>query len=129
MQAHVTAASQTFRLKERMEEANIKHGQEVRADVSNVRVLAGVGGRGQVFFCNMGPIRVKRILVRGDRGAPPAKVVLDNLDFPAAGEYDITDAVISSNGDIRISADGRTKVRARSGAVNQLFASSFFGTA
>ena len=39
MNARVTSESQSFRLVERMEEAKISHGQELRADLSNVRVL------------------------------------------------------------------------------------------
>lgn len=129
MQAHVTAASQSFRLRERMEEAKIQHGQEVRVDIPNVRVLAGVGGRGDVFFCNMGPIRVREVLAPGDQRALPTGVVLDGVEFPAAGNFDITDALITSNGDIRITADGRTKVHRPSRSLKQLLAGSFFGAA
>src|SRR6266702_612807 len=43
MNARVTSESQSFRLVERMEEAKISHGQELRADLSNVRVLALAG--------------------------------------------------------------------------------------
>jgi len=44
MEAGVTLQSQSFRLRERMEEANVFHGQEIRADLPNIRVLALAGG-------------------------------------------------------------------------------------
>src|SRR5690606_6719351 len=73
MEAHVTTQSQSFRLRQRAEEAHIRHGQEVRADVPNVRVTASAttqfawprrgaatGGRhGDVYFCNIGQIRIR----------------------------------------------------------------------
>lgn len=128
MQAHVTAASQSLKLRGHMEEANIRHGQAVRADIPNVRVVAATGRGGDIFFCNMGPIRVKEVLASGDHGALPTSVVLDGVDFPAAGEFDITDALISANGDIRISADGRTRVHSRSHLISQLQRGSIFAT-
>jgi hypothetical protein len=109
-----------------MEEARIQHGQEVRVDLPNVRVAATAAGRNEVFFCNMGPIRVKQVFAAGDAQPLPANVLLDGLDFPAAGSFDIVDALISSNGDIRIYADGRTKVQARPRLIDQAFAGSLF---
>ncbi len=41
MEARVTAQSQSYRLRERMQEAKVSHGQEIRADLPNVRVLDG----------------------------------------------------------------------------------------
>jgi len=47
MEARITAQSQSFKLRERLEEAKVSHGQEVRADLPNVRVavLAATGRR------------------------------------------------------------------------------------
>lgn len=126
MQAHVTAASQSFKLRKHMEEANIQHGQEVRADIPNVRVVAAAGSRGDIFFCNIGPIRVKEVLASGDYGALPTTVLLDGLEFPAPGDYDIADALISANGDIRITADGRTRVQNRARLFSRVLTGSFF---
>jgi hypothetical protein len=120
MQAHVTAASQAFRLRERLKEADIRHGQEVRADIENVRVYAAKGRSGDIFFCNMRPIRVRQVLASGDSEALPSNVVLDGLEFPAPGTYDITDAVISANGDIRIVADERTEVQGHARSIGRL---------
>src|SRR3989441_7481058 len=55
MKARVTSESQSFRLVERMAEARISHGQELRADLSNVRVLALAGvAEVPALFCNVG---------------------------------------------------------------------------
>lgn len=127
MQAHVTAHSQTFRLRERMEEAKIRHGQTVSADIPNVRVLAEAGSMGLIFFCNMEAIKVKQVMDAGDQESLPQGVVLEGLEFPESGAYDITDALISTNGNIRILADSRTRVRSRYGAMDRIFGNIFTG--
>ncbi len=111
MEARVTSQSQPFRLMERMEEAKMFHGQEVRADLPNVRVTALAGGRdGQALFCNMGPIRVREILNRGDDRPLPIKVSLQGLEVPTSGTYDLLNALVSSNGDICLVVDDKTRV-------------------
>ena len=111
METRVTSQSQPFRLMERMEEANIFHGQEIRADLPNIRILALAGGRdAQVLFCTLGPIRVREILNRGDDRALPTDVTLENLHVAKSGAYDILNALISSNGDIRLVVDDLTRV-------------------
>ena len=68
MKARVTSESQSFRLVERMAEARISHGQELRADLPNVRVLALAGvAEVPALFCNMGPIRVQHAELRRRR--------------------------------------------------------------
>ena len=70
MKARVTSESQSFRLVERMAEARISHGQELRADLPNVRVLALAGvAEVQALFCNIGMIRVRTILNQGIDGS------------------------------------------------------------
>jgi len=111
MDARVTAQSQSYRLRERMQEANISHGQEIRADLPNVRVLALAGGtEAQTLFCNMGPIRVREILNRGDEGPLPTDVTLEGLQVSASGVYDILNALVGSNGNLRLVVDDQTKV-------------------
>jgi hypothetical protein len=84
MEARVTSQSQSFRLVEKMEQASIHHGQEIRADLPNVRVLALAGSEaGQLLFCNMGPIRVEEILNRGDDRPLPTDVTKRAYRFPA----------------------------------------------
>lgn len=112
MEARVTAQSQIFRLVERMQEAKVLHGQEVRADLTNVRVLAfAENTEAQVRFCEMGPIRVQEILTAGDDRPLPAEVSVDGLDVRASGVFDILNARLSSNGAIRIVVDERASVR------------------
>jgi len=109
MEARITAMSQQFKLRQRMEEAQVSHGQTVRADLTNVRVGALVGSAdGQTFFCTMGPIRVRRVLSPGDHLPLPTDVRLEGLNVPAPGTYDIVNALVSSNGDIRLVVDDRT---------------------
>ena len=111
MEAHITAQSQPFRLIERMEEARVYHGQEIRADLPNIRVTALAGGRaGQVFFCTMGPIRVREILNRGDDRPLPSNVAVEGLEVPTSGSYDILNALVCSNGDLRLVVDDKTWV-------------------
>ena len=109
MEARVTSQSQPFRLIQRMEEAKVLHGQELRADLPNVRVLAlAGGGEGQVLFCNLGPIRVREILNRGDDRPLPTDVRLRGLEVPISGTYDLFNARVSSNGDIALVVDDKT---------------------
>src|SRR2546427_6694255 len=69
MEARITAQSQSFKLRERLEEAKVSHGQEVRADLPNVRVgVLAATGEAQLMFCNMGSIRVRELLQPGDQG-------------------------------------------------------------
>ena len=111
MEARITAQSQPFRLIERMEEARVYHGQEIRADLPNIRVTALAGGRaGQVFFCTMGPIRVREILNRGDDRPLPSNIVVEGLEVPTSGSYDILNALVCSNGDLRLVVDDKTRV-------------------
>ncbi len=111
MEARVTAQSQPFRLIERMVEAKVFYGQEIRADLPNVRVTALAGAReGQVFFCTMGPIRVREILIQGDDRPLPSNVAVAGLEVPASGWYDLLNALVSSNGDVRLVVDGKTRV-------------------
>jgi len=109
MEARVTSQSQTFRLVEKMEQASIRHGQEIRADLPNVKVLAlAGGGEGQVLFCNVGPIRVRETLNRGDDRPLPTDVRLRGLEVPISGTYDLFNARVSSNGDIELVVDDET---------------------
>ena len=118
MEARVTSQSQSFRLRERMEEANISHGQEIRVDLPNIRVLALAGsGEGQALFCAIGPIRVREILNRGDDRPLPADVTLEGLHVCSSGTYDVLNALVSSNGNLRLVVDGQTRVVPAAGVV------------
>ena len=118
MEPLVTAYSQTHRLRERMGEAAIGHGQEARVDLPGVRVAAGSAAgssgptseTGTIFFCTMGPIQVHEILAPGDGGPLPTELVLEGLVVPEPGTYDILNALVHSNGDLRVRADSATRV-------------------
>lgn len=149
MEAHVTAQSQTFRLRQRAHEARIRHGQEVRADVPNIRVGAPVGSgtfdgstaepapahsgpfrwlrrdssaagrtsrgpgeaRGDVFFCNIGPIRIREVVEDADDDAPlPETVIVEGLAVPTPGTYDLMNVVVRANGDLRLIVDAATRL-------------------
>jgi hypothetical protein len=111
MEARVTSQSQSFRLLSRMEEAKVSHGQEIRADLPNIRVLAlGGGMEAQAFFCAMGPIRVREILNPGDERPLPTEVTLEGLDVSTSGSYDVLNVLVSSNGNLRLVVDDKTRV-------------------
>lgn len=122
MEAHVTAQSQTYRLHERAKEADIRHGQDVRADVPRVRVRATsettgwfgrrstVVGRAEVFFCNMGRMRVREVISTGDDEPLPTNVVVENLVVPESGMYDLVNVLVRSNGDLRLIVDEETQI-------------------
>ena len=117
MEARVTSYSQGYRLRERMEEAEVQHGQEIRADLPGVRVTAmgrhwftgKPSDKGEVFFCNMGPIKVRETTAPGDGAPLPKNVVLQGLNVPADGTYDLIDVLVQSNGDLRVILDSESK--------------------
>lgn len=117
MEAQVTAYSQAERLRERMAKAEVRHGQEIRADLPGIRVTAAgrnwfTGrsyGRAEIFFCTMGPIRVREVKVPGDGEPLPRNVVVQGLDVPVEGTYDLIDALVQSNGDLRVVMDATSR--------------------
>ena len=118
MEARVTSYSQPHRLRERMAQAEVRHGQEIRADLPGIRVSAmsrnwltgKPNGKGEVFFCTMGPIQVRETTVPGDGGPLPSSVVVEGLEIPTEGTYDLINALVQSNGDLRVIMDGASQV-------------------
>jgi hypothetical protein len=118
MEPRVFAHSQTYRLRERMKEAEIRHGQEVRVDLPGIRVTAALErwhtasdpNTGAIFFCTMGPIRIREVLNQGDGDPLPTEVVLDNLVVPGPGTYDIMNAIVHSNGSLLVRVDSQTQI-------------------
>jgi len=129
MEAKVTANSQSYRLRQRAEDARIQHGQEVRADVPRVRVVSrplptgGVFLRmlgiarevdvervDEVYFCDMGPLVVREELIAGDGGPVPESVAVEGLSVPTPGYYDLQNVLVRSNGDLRLVVDERTRI-------------------
>jgi hypothetical protein len=101
-----------------MAQAEVRHGQEIRADLPGIRVTATgrnwfsgrPNGKGEVFFCTMGPIRVRETTTPGDGGPLPQNVVVQGLDVPIDGTYDLIDVLVQSNGDLRLILDGMSQV-------------------
>ena len=118
MEARVTAHSQASRLRERMAQAEVQHGQEIRADLPGIGVLAMARdwftaphkGKGEVYFCTMGPIRVREVTVPGDGGPLPSNVVIEGLEVASGGSYDLLNVLVQSNGDLRLVVDEATRV-------------------
>ena len=118
MEARVTGYSQVEKLRERVEQAEVRHGQEIRADLPGIRVMAMAHNwftardkrKGEILFCTMGPIRVRNVTIPGDGLPLPTRVVVEGLDVPGAGTYDLLDALVQSNGDLRLIVDGATRV-------------------
>lgn len=118
MEARVTAYSQAHRLRERMAQAEVGHGQEIRADLPGIRVTA-MGrnwftgrnkDRAEVFFCTMGPIRVREVTTPGDGGPLPNDAIIEGWEVPSAGAYDLLNVLVQSNGNLRLIVDEATKV-------------------
>src|SRR5690606_3359556 len=97
---------------------------EVRADVPNVRVTASAtaplgwlrrhaaaGGRhADVFFCDVGQIRIREVLASGDDQPLPADVVVEGFEIAEPGSYDLLNVLVRSNGDIRLVMDEQTRI-------------------
>ena len=124
MEARVTGYSQVERLRERIEQAEVRHGQEIRADLPGVRVIAMARNwfsrkdqrQGEILFCTMGPVRVREVTIPGDALPLPTKVIVQGLVVPSEGRYDLLDALVQSNGDLRVIVDDATKVVPATGA-------------
>ena len=118
MKARVTSYSQSERLRERMGQAEVRHGQEIRADLPGIRVEAmgrswfsdRPSRNGVVFFCTMGPITVRETTTPGDGGPLPSNAIVEGLNVPAEGIYDLKDVLVQSNGDLRVIIDAASRV-------------------
>jgi hypothetical protein len=118
MEPRVMAHSQSHRLRERMVEAAISHGQEVRADLPGIRITADVDGwrttaeqqRGIVFFCTMGAITVREVIAPGDSQPLPTEAIVEGLVVSQPGTYDILNALIHSNGKLELRVDSATRI-------------------
>jgi hypothetical protein len=101
-----------------MAQAEVRHGQEIRADLPGIRVTAmsrnwftgRPTGHGEVFFCTMGPVRVREVKAAGDGAPLPSNVIVQGLEVTGEGTYDLIDALVQSNGDLRVIVDGTTRV-------------------
>jgi hypothetical protein len=98
--------------------AKVEHGQEIRADLPGIRVVAMAHEwftarrreKGEVFFCTMGPIRLRKVAIEGDGGPLPADTIVEGLEVASAGTYDLLNVLVRSNGDLRVIVDDATRV-------------------
>jgi hypothetical protein len=101
-----------------MENAAVQHGQEIRADLPGIRVVASARkwftardkGKGEILFCTMGPIRVLEVASPGDGRPLPTAVTLEGLVVPSSGAYDLLNTLVRSNGDLQLIVDDATRV-------------------
>ena len=118
MEARVTAPSQAYRLRERMAQADVQHGHEIRADLPGIGVTArardwlsvGQKDHAEIFFCTMGSVQVRKVGIQGDGRSLPSNVTLDGLEVPGEGTYDLINVLVRSNGDLRLIVDDATQV-------------------
>ena len=54
--------------------------------------------------------RSREIVTPGDRRPLPTNVVVEGLVVPSSGTYDILNALVQSNGDLRLIVDQATRV-------------------
>ena len=87
-----------------------------RADLPGIRVSAAVSpwlgrrGKGEVFFCTMGPIRVRRVTIAGDGRPLPQEAVVQGLNVAEDGTYDVLNALVRSNGNLHVIVDEVSQV-------------------
>jgi hypothetical protein len=101
-----------------MSQAEVRHGQEIRADLPGIRVNAmgrnwftgKPSYKGEIFFCTMGPITIRETTTPGDGGPLPSNVIVQGLEVPIDGTYDLMDVLVQSNGDLRVIMDGASRV-------------------
>jgi hypothetical protein len=101
-----------------MAQAKVRHGQEIRADLPGIGVTAMAcdwfpardKGKEEVFFCTMGPIRLRKVAIEGDGGPLPADTIVEGLEVASAGTYDLLNVLVRSNGDLRVIVDDATRV-------------------
>lgn len=127
MEPRVMAHSQSHRLRERMVEANLRHGQEVRADLTGIRITADADGwrtsaeakGGIIFFCTMGAIKIREVIAPGDEQPLPVEAIVEGLTVPQPGTYDILNALIHSNGALQLRVDSATQIVPRASDYGQ----------
>jgi hypothetical protein len=58
----------------------------------------------------MGPITIRETTTPGDGAPLPRNVIVEGLEIPAEGIYDLKDVLVQSNGDLRVIIDGASRV-------------------
>ncbi len=77
----------------------------------NIKVtLLAEGGEAQILFCHLGPIRVREIVNQGGSVALPTTVTVERLNVPTSRTFDVSNALVTPNGNIQIMIDDQTRV-------------------
>jgi hypothetical protein len=58
----------------------------------------------------MGPLEVREVVSPGDDRPLPTTAVVEGLTVPSGGTYDLLNALVQSNGDLRVIIDEATRV-------------------
>lgn len=109
-EAQASKQSQCHKLRSRLEEAGFTHGESARVHLPGLALQDSQEGlRG--YFCRVGRIQVIERLEEGDGKALPEEADLRGIVFPGKGLHCLENAVVRSNGRMRIEADEKTEVR------------------
>ena len=68
------------------------------------------GSKGEVFFCNMGAIRVRKVTIAGDGRPLPNEAIVEGLNVAGDGTYDLLNALVRSNGNLHVIVDEVSQV-------------------
>jgi len=134
---------QPEKVKDAMTKANLSHGQEVRTTINKAFMSRGGRDCGsmlllmidgtigylirsvfrtqKIYFCRIQPLEIVETISPGDEGAIPREMKMDSrltrtlrkLHLKPGDEFDIVDAMLTSNGSIQLSADVLTKLVTR----------------
>lgn len=107
----LTHYSQPHVLQHRMNEANLKHGDTVIANISPVRIESCFG-KAVMYFCPIQNIEVVNKIEEGDGLPLPDQATLKNIEIPSSlkpGLYNIRNATLFSNGTLQIIANENTE--------------------
>jgi len=106
----LTQYSQPHVLKHRMNEADLKHGDTVTANISPVRIES-VFGKMVMYFCPTQNINILNKLETGDGLPLPEEATIKNITVPddiKPGLYNIINATLHSNGTMQVIANENT---------------------
>jgi len=111
----ITCYSQEHVLRYRMQEQNLRHGDRVKADISEVRLerhnFADGSARIIMYFCPMGGIHIREVFGHGDKARLPESAILDGLKVPEntqPGLYNLKNIELFSNVTMQVIATADT---------------------
>lgn len=108
----LTSYSQSHVLQYRMQEAGLKHGDTVTANLSNIRLEPMGIGRTVMFFCPMNKIEISSIISHGDDAPLPSdatlKGVLADPKIAKSGLFNLNNVTLHSNGTLQVIANEDT---------------------